>query len=104
MGLLHHCFCPFKDLTAFLPPELPNRSRTTYSQKGVSVPAKSRTAASGTSLPCLVSEVSLELRLAELRHLPDVLHLQDVCDGSTKLAPQVTATAEKKEGNETRCG
>lgn len=104
VGLLHHCFCPLKDLTAFLPPKLPNHSRTTYSQKGVSVPAKSQTAASGTSLPCLVSEVSLELRLAELRHLPDVLHFQDVHDGSTELAPQVTATAETRKGNETLWG
>lgn len=104
VGLLHHCFCPLKGVTAFLPPKLPNCSRTTYSRKEVSVPAKSQTAASGTSLPCLVSKVSLELRLAELRHLPDVLHFQDVHDGSTKLAPQVTATAETRKGNETPWG
>lgn len=104
VGLLHHCFCSFKDVTEFLPPNLPNCFRTTYNQKEVPVPVKSQTTASGTSLPCLVSKVSLELRLTELRHLPDVLHFQDVCDGSTKLAPQVTATVEKKKENEAPCG
>lgn len=51
---------------------------------------------SALSLPSFVSKVSLELCLAELRQLSDVLHSQDVSDGSAKLASQVTTTAKKK--------
>lgn len=52
---------------------------------------------SGLSLPSFVSKVSLELCLTEPGQLPDVFHSQDVCDGSAKLASQVTATAEKEK-------
>lgn len=55
---------------------------------------------SGLSLPSFVSKVSLELCLTELCQLPDVLHSQDVCDGSAKLASQVTATSEKEKEKE----
>lgn len=51
---------------------------------------------SASSLPSFVSKVSLELCLAKLCQLSDVLHSQDVSDSSAKLASQVTTTAEKK--------
>ena len=56
--------------------------------------------ASSLSLPSFVSKVSLELCLAELCQLPNVLHSQDVCDGSAKLASQVTAMAERQRKRE----
>lgn len=62
---------------------------------------------SGSSLPSFVSKMCLELSLTELCQLPDVLHSQDVCDSSAKLASQVTATAEKqrkKHTDEASCG
>lgn len=89
-----------KDVTEVLPSNLPNHSRTTCPQKEVSVPAKSQVVVSGLSLPSFVSKVRLELCLTELCQLPDVLYSQDVCDGSAKLASQVTATAEKERERE----
>lgn len=99
-----------KDVTEVLPSNLPNHSRTTCDQKEVSVPAESQVAASGLSLPSFVSKVSLELCLTELCQLPDVFYSQDLCDGSAKLASQVTAMAEKdrkrerENTNEASCG
>lgn len=89
-----------KDVTEVLPSNLPNHSRTICDRKEVSVPAKSQVVASDLSLPSFVSKVSLELCLTVLCQLPDVLYSQDVCDGSTKLASQVTATAEKEKEKE----
>lgn len=51
---------------------------------------------SGLSLPSFVSKVSLELCFTEPSQLPNVFHSQDICDGSAKLASQVTATVEKE--------
>lgn len=85
-----------KDVTQVLPSSHPNHSRTTCDQKEVLLPAKSQVVVSGLSLPSFVSKVSLELCLTEPGQLPDVFHSQDVCDGSAKLASQVTATAEKE--------
>lgn len=52
---------------------------------------------SGLSLPSFVSKVGLELCLTVPCQLPNVLYSEDVCDGSAKLASQVTAVAEKEK-------
>lgn len=59
---------------------------------------------SGLSLPSFVSKVSLELCLTELCQLTNVLYSQDVCNGSAKLASQVTAKAGKKKEKEASGG